>query len=380
MKEQLIKCTAASEQRRLKQLFNSEELGNRKPTQLLRRMQQLLGDTPGITDGSFIRELFLQRLPANVRMVLASTSDSVSLDDLAQLADKIVEVSAPQSVSTVRSSNLSDEVEKLKGQLTNLTQLVKSLPFQRKKLHPAHQAPAPPDSNNVNDTTVCWYHQKYGQSAHKCKSPCTYSGKSLAAINSSDQKQGHLFHVVDKSSGLRFLVDTRAKVSVIPPSQTDRKCPQQNFTLQAVNNTSITTYGSQSLTLNLGLRRTFRWIFIIADVQHPILGADFLRNYSLLVDMSHNRLLDSLTQLKVQGIVTQESSPSPTLPTAQSTNEFAAILSNFPDVTKPHHGNYPIKHDITHHIATIGPPVSAHPRRLPSEKLKIARQEFEHTL
>ena len=200
-------------------------------------------------------------------------------------------------------------------------------------------------------------------------------------MNSFGQKQGHLFHVVDMSSGLCFLVDTGAEVSVIPPSQTDRKCPQQNFTLQAVNNTSITTYGSRSLsTLNLGLRRTFRWIFIIADVQHPILGADFLHNYSLLVDMSHNRLLDSLTQLKVQGIVTQESSPSPTLPTAQSTNEFAAIMSNFPDVTKPHYGNHPIKHDITHHIATTGPPVSAHPRHLPPEKLKIACQEFEHML
>ena len=125
-------------------------------------------------------------------------------------------------------------------------------------------------------------------------------------MNSSGQKQGHLFHVVDKSSGLRFLVDTGAEVSVIPPSQTNHKCPQQNFTLQAVNNTSITTYSSLSLTLNLGLCKTFCWIFIIADVQHPILDADFLRNYSLLVDMSHNRLLDSLTQLKVQGIVTQE--------------------------------------------------------------------------
>ena len=112
-------------------------------------------------------------------------------------------------------------------------------------------------------------------------------------MNSSSQKQGHLFHIVDKSSGLHFLVDTGAEV--IPPSQTDRKCPQQNFTLQAVNNTSITTYGSQSLTLNLGLCKTFHWIFIIADVQHPILGADFLCNYSLLVDMSYNRLLDSLT-------------------------------------------------------------------------------------
>ena len=90
----------------------------------------------------------------------------------------------------------------------------------------------------------------------------TYSGKSLAAMNSSDQKQGHLFHIDDKSSGLRFLVDTGAEVGVIPPSQADRKCPQKNFTLQAVNNTFNTTNGSQSLTSNLGLHRTFRWIFI----------------------------------------------------------------------------------------------------------------------
>ena len=101
------------------------------------------------------------------------------------------------------------------------------------------------------------------------------------------------------------------ETSIIPPSYSECKYTQQ-FTLQAVNNTAITTYGCKSLSLDLGLRRTFCWVFIIADVQNPILGADFLRNYSLLVDMKHSKLLDSLTQLRVQDVVSQESSPSPT--------------------------------------------------------------------
>ena len=141
-------------------------------------------------------------------------------------------------------------------------------------------------------------------------------------------------------------------MSVIPPSRTECKHSQQAFTLQAVNNTTITTYGCKSLTLDLGLCRTFRWIFIIADVQNPILSADFLRSYSLLVDMKHNKLLDSLTQLRVQGIVSQKSSPSPTFLNIQPTNEFESILFNFPDVTHPQCGNNPIKHDVTHHIKT----------------------------
>ena len=45
LKTELIKRTSESEQKRLHQLLISEELGDRKPSQLLRRMKQLLVKT-----------------------------------------------------------------------------------------------------------------------------------------------------------------------------------------------------------------------------------------------------------------------------------------------------------------------------------------------
>ena len=62
---------------------------------------------------------------------------------------------------------------------------------------------------------------------------------------------------------MQFLVETGADVSVVPPSAAERKNPQ-TLQLQAVNHTSISTYGIRLLTLNLGLRHTFRWALIVA--------------------------------------------------------------------------------------------------------------------
>ena len=67
LKSQLIKRTAASEQRRLQQLLHVEELRDRKPSQFLRRLQRLLRDAAHGFDPKFLRELFLQRLPSNAR-------------------------------------------------------------------------------------------------------------------------------------------------------------------------------------------------------------------------------------------------------------------------------------------------------------------------
>ena len=51
----------------------------------------------------------------------------------------------------------------------------------------------------------------------------------------------HLFFVTDHSSGLRFLVDTGAEVSVLPVSQMSHSTSPAGPTLQAINHLTIAT-------------------------------------------------------------------------------------------------------------------------------------------
>ena len=178
LKAELVKRTAALEQRKLQQLISGEELGERKPTQLLRRMQQLLGDhlTAGPDGNAFLRELFLQRLPPNVRMVLASADDAIDLQKLADMADKIMEVSTPSSVSAV-SAPSNDDVKQLRAEVERLATLVASLtqhrPRRRNRSQSRDRRPrSPAPQEQAASKTLCWYHRKFGEQARKCQPPC----------------------------------------------------------------------------------------------------------------------------------------------------------------------------------------------------------------
>lgn len=186
LKVQLIKRTAASEQRKLQQLISGEELGDRKPTQLLRRMQQLLGDKLGTsTDAnSFLRELFLQRLPANVRIVLASADSTTTLDKLADMADKVMEVAAAPNISAIgdtHPSHTDPEVTKLREEVSRLADLVASLTTGNRSRRRSFSRPrrsnspaAAGDSQKQKHDSFCWYHSKFGDDAQKCKEPCSW--------------------------------------------------------------------------------------------------------------------------------------------------------------------------------------------------------------
>ncbi|WP_221936052.1 hypothetical protein, partial [Klebsiella pneumoniae] len=90
------------------------------------------------------------------------------------------------------------------------------------------------------------------------------------------------------------------------------------YELSAANGSTIATFGTTTITPNLGLRRAFTWKFIIADVTKPIIGADFLAHYGLLVDLKGGQLIDRETRMTSRGKLFESSAPSVKAVTGQS--------------------------------------------------------------
>ena len=71
-------------------------------------------------------------------------------------------------------------------------------------------------------------------------------------------------------------------------------------------------------------------------------------------------------------------SVSPGLPCLNHEDPYAAVLAEFPIILCPHAITLPPQNSVTHNIRTTGLAVSAHPRRLPLDHLRVAKQEFDH--
>lgn len=197
-----------------------------------------------------------------------------------------------------------------------------------------------------------------------------------SAAGTSDAILRRLF-VKDRNSGKQFLVDTGADVSVIPRTPKIKR-NKSKFVLHAANGTPIPTYGQQLLQLDFGLRRAFRWPFLIADVSKPILGTDFLSHFNLLVDLRHKRLIDNDTKLNVPGYLGNISSLQ--VPQLKMNTPYSDLLKEFPEITRSSITSQQQKHGVEHAIVTKGQPVTARAHRLAPEKLKATKLEFEYML
>ncbi|GFY09708.1 hypothetical protein TNCV_3696701 [Trichonephila clavipes] len=181
----------------------------------------------------------------------------------------------------------------------------------------------------------------------------------------------------DRRTNVTFLIDTGSDVSIIPATKTQRQNNSQ-MTLSAANTSPIHVYTTQTLSLDLGLRRIFQWTFLFGNVSTPIIGADFLYNFRLVPDISKQALLDSETNIKCHCILGNSRIHS--IKTVSGDSVYHELLRKFPDITKPPRPDQEIKHSVVHYIETNSRPVTAKARRLAPDRLRIAKAEFENMI
>ncbi|GFS61473.1 transposon Tf2-9 polyprotein [Trichonephila clavipes] len=367
----LITQFSDSDTQKIKKLLTDLQLGDEKPSHLLRKMKEL---SNGQLQDDFLPSLWLQRMPPHIQTVLSASSEP--LDKLAIIADKVSEVVGassticaaktvpPPSQSSSCSAqltmdSLARQIQELSLQVAELTREHNSSRHQR---YSSDRRRSHSRSRSVNrGSGICYYHRRYKEQARKCVSPCAFVQKKT-----------------NRKSGQKFLIDSGSEICVIPPSPTMNKSPQSNFSLFAANNTKIPVYGMVRKELNLGLRRPFIWTFIIADVSSPIIGADFLKHFNLLIDLKKKRLVDVETSLFTSCVFSNIVQPS--ILTVDANISFKNILSEYPDLNNPSLISKSASHGTVHHIITTGPPVTARPRRLHPKLYDAVKVEFEFLL
>ncbi|GFS96723.1 transposon Ty3-G Gag-Pol polyprotein [Trichonephila clavipes] len=286
------------------------------------------------------------------------------------MANKIVEM-APRTIDAAVVQKNSLRVDELLSKLVSLEEQLASLKLQRK-------------FGALALITIRGVEVAANQGAatilrDDIASTISDSGRSASCPAADILGRKFRLFVKDRETGCQFLVDSGADVSILPWTKTKGECQASQYKLYAANGTEIPTYGLKILTLDLGLRRPFQWPFIIAKVERGIIGADFLQKFQLLIDLHNRKLIDGVTNLSIKGEVAtiQENND---LSTVNRASKYFNLLKLYPDLTKPNLVNRVVKHEVKHHILTTGQPVYSKARQLASDKLKLAKQEFQFML
>ena len=346
LKDRLNDTFGLNKRERASRLLHFRELGDTKPSALMDEMLALLGDHPPCL---LFEQLFLERLPEDIRMQLVDAQ----FDDCRKLAKHADALWTSQDMEYSTNTVHHNRPTKQK---------VNKIPSQ-----------SPQDG-------LCFYHRTFGKAARKCTEPCAWTGKEKAGqkpvVASATGANRSLLFLLDEVSGKKFLVDTGAEMSVIPATREDERTRPLGPCLSAANGSSIKTYGTRTLPICFA-SKTYRWTFTIANVSRPLLGADFLRSNSLLVDLKWKRVIEAETYHSVSLGTVRTAVPQLSA-ISTSSNQFETLLTEFPHITTPVFTASSIKHKVEHFIQTTGPPVHARARRLPSDKLAIAKQEFDN--
>lgn len=185
-------------------------------------------------------------------------------------------------------------------------------------------------------------------------------------------------HIQCQRSKINFLVDSGASHSVVPLSfsrkqgfQPSDKVPR----LLAANKSPIQTTGTWSALLHFPGVRPLQWSFVVADVSTPILGADLLKYGRLSIHFAGPALSQAPPNHR------STASADNIYSVSQDNPKLSSLLNRFKGLFVESLEGQPAIADmmddlnVSHHIVTVGPPLTCMPRRLePSKEASVAEE------
>lgn len=174
VKARIIREYTSSAEDRIQQLLRGTELGDRKPSQLLRDMKRLAGGI--VTDDALLKTLWLQRLPETTQAVLKVTEDTTDVDTLAEQADKLACIVRNQPSAIMAVNNDQYGFDEMKAQIAALTAEISAIRRQPPHFRNADQQRNGTRNNDNND--YCYFHRRFGAAARKCRDPCKFKPKN----------------------------------------------------------------------------------------------------------------------------------------------------------------------------------------------------------
>ncbi len=153
IKAELLKIYQLSQPSKKRLLMNLPDLGDRKPSELLRYMKTL---HQADKDDVLFMVIFVSKLPAKVRPILAAL-ECDDIDVLAARADEVLAEHASAASHAPVPLMHMDQSGSNKGS-------------------PAATATALQPKTD----SLCRYHRRWGADAHRCLKPCTWTGSAPA--------------------------------------------------------------------------------------------------------------------------------------------------------------------------------------------------------
>lgn len=207
LKRAILDRMGLSEEQKLNRLLTDiQDMGDLKPSDFYRRLQTQIGESEMINP-RLLKNFWIKRLPDELRTAIAAWSNS-DIKDILPIADTIWTF-ASKSVYSVASteqhqlkhrqntrrsptrhtynspgpSTSSDShLRELERKIDQLTEKVAKLStdnwhlrrrqFNRSRSNSRHR------SKSKNG--ICYFHQKFGQAAKNCRSPCKFNSPSVS--------------------------------------------------------------------------------------------------------------------------------------------------------------------------------------------------------